>query len=620
MRFTCTARVEVANKLARYWTEFPRGPRVAQAVTISAARLSEFLETCNAARGAETGSREENWWAQVHWEPDGAETAREIRATLTAVREEDKAPLVELFDGLEACAAAVGAVPGGIHLRPDDVKWSGIREDCWIPESVVLPTQGVFLAEGDLLRIADRLLADPVDRPLDDWVAAVNLLDHRWYREMVGASAILIQRRSELLARALGVLESGNPFAPPLSDRDPLALAWAESLGGDMQNAEGLLERVVESGDAGSGRRAAETGRAAGSARNRHLAIIAFDVICRAEPSSAPTLRGATLPLDHHFTTERGDTTVAGQRWTEVWEGCWVLASNTAPGDADDHVVEITERFFAVQDHKSLDNVLRVYNVLTSARLGHPDALERTPLLRARRLDLLERWLGTFMRFTASPLTLGLVRSLEEEVRYFEPGGQWELRPDVYLGLYEELRGQPLAHDILWKFASRWPSHDCEGNFQCFAGAEVMNTGARYWVEFPRGPHVAEAVARAVDRLGHFLRGGRAARDAGPESRDAGSWQRVVWGESGAVAASEIRESLAEVGEVAREPLVTFLDELSACAAEMSAPAADRHQSCPAKTCARKSSRRSCRELVTPFNSPRISPSPVCKRVWPSRS
>ena len=111
--FTCTARVEVANKLARYWTEFPRGPRVAQAVTISAARLSEFLETCNAARGAETGSREENWWAQVHWEPDGAETAREIRATLTAVREEDKAPLVELFDGLEACAAAVGAVPGG---------------------------------------------------------------------------------------------------------------------------------------------------------------------------------------------------------------------------------------------------------------------------------------------------------------------------------------------------------------------------------------------------------------------------------------------------------------------------------------------------------------------------
>ena len=42
------------------------------------------------------------------WERVGAEVAEELRATVTRVSEEDKAPLIEVLDALEACAAAVG--------------------------------------------------------------------------------------------------------------------------------------------------------------------------------------------------------------------------------------------------------------------------------------------------------------------------------------------------------------------------------------------------------------------------------------------------------------------------------------------------------------------------------
>ena len=108
--FSCTARVEVKEKLVPYWTGFPHGEHVSRAVGMAVVRLGGFLETCRAALGVQPGSRAANLWRWARWEPRGAETAREIRATLSALRPRDSEPLVNLFDGLEECAEEVGRV------------------------------------------------------------------------------------------------------------------------------------------------------------------------------------------------------------------------------------------------------------------------------------------------------------------------------------------------------------------------------------------------------------------------------------------------------------------------------------------------------------------------------
>ena len=98
----------VNRRLARYWVDFPNGRHIAEAVEEGRAVLAYGLETCNTARGAEPDSRDADSWRWSGWERSGAETVRELLETLEAVREADKAPLVEVLRELEACAGAVG--------------------------------------------------------------------------------------------------------------------------------------------------------------------------------------------------------------------------------------------------------------------------------------------------------------------------------------------------------------------------------------------------------------------------------------------------------------------------------------------------------------------------------
>lgn len=104
----CTVGVTVMEKFARYWTDYPRGRHVGQAIETAAARVDGFLRTCEAARGAEPDSREAQWWEWTEWDPSGAETAAALRETLANVPSSDAEPLTAVLDRLEACAAAVG--------------------------------------------------------------------------------------------------------------------------------------------------------------------------------------------------------------------------------------------------------------------------------------------------------------------------------------------------------------------------------------------------------------------------------------------------------------------------------------------------------------------------------
>lgn len=167
--------------------------------------------------------------------------------------------------------------------------------------------------------------------------------------------------------------------------------------------------------------------------------------------------------------------------------------------------------------------------------------------------------------WNVDPLTLAVIRTRDADLRYYEPAGGWSLRDEAVLSLYERYRGQPEAHEILWRIASAPALHDCEGDLACFIQAEALNRVARYWTDYPEGPRVTDAVARALDRLSHVLEGCGAARDAGE-----GSWlERVGWEERGAEAVRQLRATLSGVGEADKEPLVGFLDDLESCAAEL---------------------------------------------------
>ena len=431
---------------------------------------------------------------------------------------------------------------GWVHVGPAYTKWANLATGCWVHESVLAPVDGYALTEAHLLLAADRLLSAPEGRALADLLTAHNLFDHPRYRELVAQSPALRVRQRDLLARALQVVETGR-----LAARDPLVLAWLESLGEEAGGA--IQTRTTPEPPPGA----------------RELAIIVPDAACRSAPAARGTLRGATLRLDHHFATERANTTVSGEDWTFVFDGCWVLASQTAPGDSDEHLLAIADGFLSADEGRSVDNLLWVYNVLSGRKTGHRDVVDAYGILSLRRLEVIERWLGTFDSFDADPLTVAVVQSLKEEVVHFDPGGIWILRDDAFLKLYEQHRDSPEAHEMLWKLATATAYHDCEGSFACHAHIILSRVG-RYWVAYPRGPHIAEAITRARDALQWDLDDCDAARDAVPDYPGAGWSEFARWEESGAEAARELRASLTDVAEEVRAPLVEVLDALEGCA------------------------------------------------------
>ena len=120
------------------------------------------------------------------------------------------------------------------HFVPGPTGRYGIPTGCWVPESVVTASEGA----GHLLQLADGLLSAAAWPPLEHFVAAHNLFVHPRYREEVEDSAVLSQRRMELLAKAVEAAQRVQWGAPRPVDRDPLVLAWIELLGEQVRYSE----------------------------------------------------------------------------------------------------------------------------------------------------------------------------------------------------------------------------------------------------------------------------------------------------------------------------------------------------------------------------------------------
>jgi len=455
-----------------------------------------------------------------------------------------------------------------MHVAPSRSGGYGIPGGCWVPSSKV----GRTTETDHFLQLADRLLSANVRPALDELLGVHNLFELSWYREQVEASADLTERRTALLARAVEVAQSPRSDGRRPVD-DPLVVAWIEALG----------ERVRYSEDGGGrGRWTVVTGateveeepsqfreaRPPPPPEGRELAVIGPDVACRTRPSRT-AWSWETLPVDLHFRPERADTSVAGDAWVFVRErGCWVLAAHTAAGGADEHVVAIADRFLTSGEAWSFENHLRVYRILSSRDHGHREDVEASAILGLRRLQLLRGALRSLRPFVADALTQAWIGALGDEVKLAHEGHTWTVSDEAYLNLYEKHRSEPFAEEIMWEYASESVRRDCEGAFACAVEESVINRLARYWIDFPKGRHIAEAVEQGRTVLGHGLESCEAARGPEPDSREGRMWRWSGWERAGEEITRELLATLEAVSEEDKKPLAEMLEELERCAGQ----------------------------------------------------
>lgn len=445
----------------------------------------------------------------------------------------------------------------------------GFPDGCWVPLTDMVLARGT----GHFLQLADGLLSATAWPTLDELLAAHNLFGQPRYRDEVEASAVLTERRGHLLARAVEAAQRPRLGGRRPADDDPLILAWLESLGEQVTYSEDRRGNGWWTMAVAAREREAEPSQSRPIERatrpdGREMAIIAPDVACRSRPSRTAYYHANALPLDFHFRAERPDTIVAGDAWVHVglW-GCWVLREHTAPGESEEHVVTIADRFLTSGEGWSSDNRLRMYNVLSSWNRGHREEVEASPALGLARLRVLGVALADLRPRAAGVRAKAWTASLGNEIRLAQEGHAWAVSDEAYLNLYEKHRSDPFAEDIMWAFASESAGRDCEGGFACSVNEAVINRLARYWTDFPGGRHIAEAVEKARSLIGHGLESCQAAHGTRTDSPDAGMWRWSGWDRSGAEITRELRATLEAVSDQEKAPLLEALAELEACAA-----------------------------------------------------
>ena len=227
----------------------------------------------------------------------------------------------------------------------------------------------------------------------------------------------------------------------------------------------------------------------------------------------------------------------------------------------------IADRFLTSGEAWSFDNYLRTYTVLSSRNRGHREDVEASAILGLRRLRVLRGALRPLGPRDADVLTHAWIGSLGDEVKLAHEGHTWTVSDEAYLNLYEKHRPDPFAEEILWEYASESVRRDCEGVFACSVKEGVINRLARYWIDFPNGRHIADAVEQGRIVVGHGLEGCNAAGRPEPDSQEAGMWRWSGWDRSGEEITRELLATLEAVREEDKAPLLETLAELEACAA-----------------------------------------------------
>jgi len=297
--------------------------------------------------------------------------------------------------------------------------------------------------------------------------------------------------------------------------------------------AAGLLAAVLAEADPAAGQSWA--------------AVVSTETVCRAEPSLSADAVGR-FEIGKVVLVNRRASAVPGQ-WMHVAPsrsggygipgGCWVPSSRVARTTDIGHFVQLVEGLLSASVRPALDELLAVHNLLESSA-WYRDRLEASAVLTERRTALLAM-----------------------AVEVAQDPDPWS---EAYLNLYERHRPDPFAEDILWEYASESVRRDCEGVFVCDVEESVINRLARYWIDFPNGRHLAEAVEQGLTVLGYGLESCEAARGPEPDSWEGRMWQWSGWEKGGEEITRELLATLEAVSEEDKAPLLEMLGELERCA------------------------------------------------------
>jgi|GEM_PF-4299570 len=309
------------------------------------------------------------------------------------------------------------------------------------------------------------------------------------------------------------------------------------------------------------------------AAAQNGTASVSAETVCRAAPGPSADAVGMFETGDLVLVYQ--DVSTSAGQWTRVTagtlgrfgvpDGCWVPSSDLVRATGTGHFLQLADGLLSATVSPTLDELLAVHNLF-----GHPwyrDAVEASPVLGLRRLQVLRAALRPLRPRDADALTLAWIRALEDEVSLAHEGNIWTVSDEAYLNLYERHRSDPFAEEIMWAYASESVRRDCEGVFACEVEDGVINRLARYWIDFPHGRYIAEAVEEARTVIGHGLISCMAARGRDTDSREARMWGWSGWDRSGAEITRELLATLEAVSDDDKAPLLEKLAELEACAA-----------------------------------------------------
>ena len=290
--------------------------------------------------------------------------------------------------------------------------------------------------------------------------------------------------------------------------------------------------------------------------------VIGTDVACRGEPDrDAPVVRGHHLGYRLYRPSR---VTVDGDEWYSLDHGpCWTYGPLTAEVTRNPAttLLAVAEHALALEDAADFEHLVAVDNLLIAPWTSGLRIDAVPPMLALRHLQIVDR-AADRVRFSPTnhvePLQHAWVLGRSGQVEVASFSRVFYVPAEVYWELYERYADAPEADAIAWAAAQvHIPIDDCEP--VCLLSVVAQST-MRYWVAFPNGSHIVEAIERSAERIEEASRycvqitsGG-----IGRSPRLGFESVRVSIEEYSA----QIRRSLDAVTVSAKDALLTHLDDL----------------------------------------------------------
>ena len=291
--------------------------------------------------------------------------------------------------------------------------------------------------------------------------------------------------------------------------------------------------------------------------------VLATNVMCREQPSISSQGVG-TLRLGDRLRT--GDTqSEDGQSWILVVDkqnvapiyssmrgSCWVfgpLTTEFSEADPEPALIAVADHALG-REEASFQELIAVENLFAWDPFA--GIVESSGVLQARRLQLIDEaaWKSPDLR---EPLAQAWILA-HRDILHGSPfsWSSWRVRPDVYWSAYESFESAPGAEDLAWAGAQATVFVD-----ECYtdcALSVLTQTYMQYWVRFPAGREVVEAITRSI----------RHTEDAASFCILVSTGHLGIDRQRAGTLVNELRESLDAVTADERDLLIELLSEIEA--------------------------------------------------------